>query len=267
MKTRLIVFAAMLVTLLALAACGGSQSSNTEAPAAAPAAATATDTATTEAANAAATEAATEAATLAATEAATVEATPTHDMAAMAPGEVMTATGDMTATGEMSGMAGMGDMGGMNMSPDTAFDIRFIDSMIPHHQGAVAMAQQALEQAEHPEVKQMAQQIIDAQEAEIKQLQDWRSAWYPNAAPTKGMQMDMGSGMNMMEVPGGEQPFDLRFIDAMIPHHQDAIMMAQEAQAKAEHPEVKQMAQQIIAAQQAEIKQLQDWRTAWYPNQ
>ena len=173
----------------------------------------------------------------------------------------------MTATGDMSGMAGMGDMGGMNMSPDTAFDIRFIDSMLPHHQGAVAMAQQALQQAEHPEIKQMAQQIIDAQQAEIKQLQDWRGAWYPNAAATEGMQMDMGSGMNMMEVPAGDQPFDLRFIDAMIPHHQDAIMMAQEAQAKAEHPEVKQMAQQIIAAQQAEIKQLQDWRTAWYPNQ
>ncbi|MFN8467883.1 MAG: DUF305 domain-containing protein [Caldilineaceae bacterium] len=261
MKIRFIVFVAMLVTLLALAACGGSQSSNTEAPATAPAAAT--DTATTVAANAAPAEAA----TVAATEAATVEATPTHDMTAMAPGEVMTGTGDMTATGDMSGMAGMGDMGGMNMSPDTAFDIRFIDSMIPHHQGAVAMAQQALQQAEHPEIKQMAQQIIDAQNAEMKQMQDWRGAWYPNAGATEGMQMDMGNGMNMMEVPAGDQPFDLRFIDAMIPHHQDAIMMAQEAQAKSEHPEVKQMAQQIIAAQQAEIKQLQEWRMAWYPNQ
>lgn len=258
MKTRFIVFVALLATVLALAACGGSQSSTTEAPATAPS----TEAATTAATAAATTEAATEVVATA-----TVEATPTHDMAAMAPGEVMTGTGDITATGDMSGMAGMGDMGGMNMSPDTAFDIRFIDSMLPHHQGAVAMAQQALEQAEHPEIKQMAQEIIDAQQMEIKQLQDWRGTWYPNAAATEGMQMDMGSGMNMMEVPAGDQPFDLRFIDAMIPHHQDAIMMAQEAQAKAEHPDIKQMAQQIIAAQQAEIKQLQEWRTAWYPNQ
>jgi len=246
MKTRFILFDALLAAVLVLAACSGSQSPAAEAPA---------------------TEAATTEATTAATAEATIEATPTHDMAAMATGEVMTGTGDMTVTGDMSGMAGMGDMGGMNMSPDTAFDIRFIDSMLPHHQGAVAMAQQALQQAEHPEIKRMAQQIVDAQQAEIKQLQDWRSAWYPNAAATEGMQMDMGSGMNTIEVPAGDQPFDLRFIDAMIPHHQDAIMMAQEALAKAEHPEVKQMAQAIIAAQQAEVQQLQDWRAAWYPNQ
>jgi hypothetical protein len=90
MKTRLIVFIAMLVTVLALAACGGSQSSTTEAPATAAAPEVATTEATAAATVEAATEVATEVATEAATAAATVEATPTHDMAAMAPGEVMT---------------------------------------------------------------------------------------------------------------------------------------------------------------------------------
>jgi uncharacterized protein (DUF305 family) len=228
MKIRLIVFVVLIAAVMALAACGA------EIPA--------TEAVTTEATAEVTTET---------TAAATTEATPTHDMASMAPGEVMT---------------GSGDMAGMDMSAANAFDLRFIDSMLPHHEGAVAMAQQALQQAEHPEIKKMAQQIIAAQEAEIKQLQDWRAAWYPDVGPTEGMQMDMGSGMSMMEVPAGDQPFDLRFIDSMIPHHQDAIMMAQDALAQAEHAEIKQMAQQIIAAQEAEIKQLQEWRTAWYSN-
>ncbi len=101
---------------------------------------------------------------------------------------------------------------GASAEASQSLDLSFIDAMIPHHEGAIAMAQQALEQAEHDELKQMAQEIISAQEAEIAQLQAWRTAWYPDAAPTAGMGMDMGT----MEVAGGDQPFDLRFIDGKI---------------------------------------------------
>jgi uncharacterized protein (DUF305 family) len=231
MKIRLTTLVLLLMAAVLLAACA------TAAPAAqAPAV-----EATTETAAETATETATEAATEAPEEtaAAEVAATPTHDMASMAPGEVMTDTGAM---GDMAGHEGM------NMDPATAFDLGFIDSMIPHHEGAIAMAQQALEQAEQPEIKALAQEIIDAQQAEIQQLQEWRAAWYADAPPSEGMAMDMGSGMSMMAVPEGEQPFDLRFIDSMIPHHEDAIMMAQEALTQAEHPEIKELAQAIIDA-------------------
>jgi uncharacterized protein (DUF305 family) len=145
---------------------------------------------------------------------------------------------------------------------DQAFDLKFIDSMIPHHEGAIAMAQQALTQAEHAEIKQMAQEIISGQQAEITQMQAWRSAWYPDAAPSGGMGMEMGT----MEVPAGDQPFDLRFIDAMIPHHEGAIAMAQQALTQAQHVEIKDLAQKIVDAQQTESAQLKAWRTAWYPD-
>ena len=52
------------------------------------------------------------------------------------------------------------------------------------------------------------------------------------------------------------QPFDQRFITAMIAHHNGAIEMAREAQTKAEHPEIKQLAEAIIKAQEAEVAQL-----------
>ncbi len=142
------------------------------------------------------------------------------------------------------------------------FDLSFIDSMIEHHEGAIAMAQQALEQAEHEEIRQLAQAIVDAQAAEIAQMREWRDAWYTDAAPSMGMGMEMG----MMEIPEDDQPFDLRFINAMISHHEGAIAMAQEALASAEHEEIRELAQAIIDAQQAEIDQLQGWRAAWYPD-
>lgn len=58
------------------------------------------------------------------------------------------------------------------------FDKAFIEEMIVHHEGAVDMAQQALQQAKHSEIKQMAQDIIDAQTQEIATMRGWLQSWY-----------------------------------------------------------------------------------------
>lgn len=61
---------------------------------------------------------------------------------------------------------------------DKNYDLRFINTMIPHHEGAVKMAKDAQQKAQHAEIKTMAQNIIDSQEKEISQLKAWRKAWY-----------------------------------------------------------------------------------------
>lgn len=58
-----------------------------------------------------------------------------------------------------------------------AFDKAFIEMMIAHHQGAVDMAKQALEQAGHEEIKTLSTAIITAQEKEIAEMQSWYKAW------------------------------------------------------------------------------------------
>ncbi|MDW8405343.1 DUF305 domain-containing protein [Chloroflexus sp.] len=138
---------------------------------------------------------------------------------------------------------------------DAPYDALFIDSMIEHHEGAIAMAQQALQASQDERIRQLAEAIIGAQEAEIAQMRQWRQAWYPDLPPTGGMGMEMGP----MAVPDGDAPFDQRFLAAMIPHHEGAIAMARQALQKAEHAEIKALAQTIIATQAAEIAQMRAW--------
>ncbi len=63
-------------------------------------------------------------------------------------------------------------------NPNVAYDKQYIDAMIRHHQGAIQMAQDAKEKAQHPEVKQLSQSIIDTQQKEIAKLKEWRQKWY-----------------------------------------------------------------------------------------
>lgn len=61
-----------------------------------------------------------------------------------------------------------------------AFDQAFITEMIMHHQGAVEMAQLALTNAKHQEIKDLASAIITAQNKEIADMRAWQKAWYSN---------------------------------------------------------------------------------------
>lgn len=58
------------------------------------------------------------------------------------------------------------------------FDRVFLDDMIVHHEGAVQMSQAALERASHEEIKNLARNIIKAQEEEIAQMKEWRMNWF-----------------------------------------------------------------------------------------
>ena len=62
----------------------------------------------------------------------------------------------------------------------TPFDKEFIEQMIPHHQMAVMMGQMLLNSTNRPEMKQLAQNIIEAQTKEINQMREWHQLWYGN---------------------------------------------------------------------------------------
>lgn len=55
-------------------------------------------------------------------------------------------------------------------------DVAFAQGMIPHHQGAIAMAQVELKYGKDPAMRQLAENIIKAQKSEIRMMHDWLKA-------------------------------------------------------------------------------------------
>jgi uncharacterized protein (DUF305 family) len=170
------------------------------------------------------------------------------------------------------GSMGMGSGGmarEMVMENGKYSDRAFIDAMVPHHQGAIDMAEVALENAEHEEIRSLAEDIVSAQEAEIEELksikeEEFGTSEVPMEMSSQQMQM---MGMMSPQELAKKDPFDKAFINAMIPHHQSAIEMAEVAYEKSENPEIKELAGNIMSDQQREIEQLLQWREAWYPEE
>jgi uncharacterized protein (DUF305 family) len=165
------------------------------------------------------------------------------------------------------------DMGSGGMARQMVIEDRkysdkaFIDAMVPHHQGAVEMARAALENAEHEEIKQLSRNIISTQRDEIEELkaikeQEFGTSEVPMDMSAQEMQM---MGMTDPDALANREPFDKAFIDAMIPHHQSAIEMAQVAYRQSNNPEIKTLAEGIVEAQTQEITQMKGWRQRWYP--
>lgn len=159
-----------------------------------------------------------------------------------------------------------------------SFDQQFIDRMVSHHESAIAMANLAQEHAEHPELKQLAGEVVTTQGSEIARMRKWRQEWFGGqsspamhsgsgtADAEMGQSMTSGT-MDMKDMVDGlrtAQPFDRAFLKAMVPHHGSAIEMAEQAQERAEHPEIKRLADEIVAAQTREIATMESWLRDWY---
>ena len=139
-------------------------------------------------------------------------------------------------------------------------DVLFAQSMIPHHEQAVEMASFALDPAAgaSAEIQALATQIQGAQDPEIELMTGWLEGW--------GQPMDMEGMEGMDDMMSAEDmtslaaltgaEFDTAWTEMMIAHHEGAIAQAQTAKAAASNPDVLLLADQIIAAQQAEIDEM-----------
>ena len=169
-----------------------------------------------------------------------------------------------------------------------AADQRFIVMMIPHHDGAIAMAELAITRATRPQIKALAQQIKTSQTAENAQMRRWYRQWYGTDVPSwtaqgmgrgpgmgaridrPGMGMGMGMGWGMPGMATSldglrtAPDFDRAFIEQMIPHHRMGVMMASHAQWTTQHPELRQLEAAMVRVQSQEIEQMGQWYRQWY---
>ena len=203
------------------------------------------------------------------------------------------------------GHAQMGPMMGqpLDQLSGDEFDKAFLSQMTMHHAMEVMMARPAVANASHPEVKDLAQGIINDQTREIAQMRTWGKDWYgldipdhlammdqmmgqgqsmpgmnPGMAPGMGMPMQGGMpmgqmgdmsmmhNMSMMAMLGQLPPqrLDAVFMSMMIPHHQSATDMAKLVPERAAHQELKDLSKSIIDSQSGEIDKMNSWLATWY---
>jgi uncharacterized protein (DUF305 family) len=142
------------------------------------------------------------------------------------------------------------------------FDRAFIDAMVPHHEAAIEMAREAKEAGlTQPELVKIADNIIATQQSEIDQMLDWREQWFGSNQPgseeaaleTLGVSAaEAGMEHGAMDLSIAED-VDQAFAEMMIDHHEGAIRMGRLAEQRADHDEIRNLAGEIIAAQQREI--------------
>jgi uncharacterized protein (DUF305 family) len=156
-----------------------------------------------------------------------------------------------------------GEQNGHATSTQTAsaasgVDRAFVAAMIPHHESAVEMAQIAQQRGESGFVKQLADDIIRTQNAEIATMRREDGALAKEGAKPGdlGVPEDMRGMDHDISMLEKADPFDPAFLEMMIPHHEGAITMAKAELAKGADPELKQLAQEIITAQQREIDEM-----------
>jgi uncharacterized protein (DUF305 family) len=147
-------------------------------------------------------------------------------------------------------------------------DVAFAQSMIPHHEQAIEMAELAADRAQSSEVRQLAADIEAAQGPEIDQMNAWLDQWGQDATAAGSMDHgDMGHGdtggmmteddLTMLGGADGAE-FDRMFLEMMIEHHEGAVDMARTEQASGENPDAVALAEQVETDQEAEIAKMEE---------
>ena len=145
-------------------------------------------------------------------------------------------------------------------------DVKFLQSMIPHHQQAVQMAEFALDPAvgASQKVVDLATRIQAAQDPEIQTMTTWLKDWgTPTTMDTSGGMSGMGgmdgmmsdADMTTLKAAKGAG-FDKMWLTMMVEHHTGAISMAQSVTAKGKNTDVRALAQMIITGQQSEVVEM-----------
>ena len=137
-------------------------------------------------------------------------------------------------------------------------DVVFLQNMVLHHTQAITMSQSARNQASTAQVKDLAARIEAEQSPQIQQMNSLLTEWgIPAPATTGGTGTTNGVGHGQLPGTVSGAGFDRAFLQMMIVHHQDAVDMSQIELAQASNPATRNLSQQIISADQAQISEMQ----------
>lgn len=138
---------------------------------------------------------------------------------------------------------------------DTLLDLRYLNAMIIHHRGAMLLAAQA-ERSNRTEIRELAKAIQAGEPKLIAELYQWKKEWYSD---TRTVRDPIVARLGDVDVT-----FDLRFLNALIAHHEAGILMTRETRLKSSRSAILDNADAVEAFLTGSGKQLREWRKAWY---
>ncbi len=139
---------------------------------------------------------------------------------------------------------------------DRKFDLRYINAMIAHHRGAVLLAEQMGKNTTRPEMKSLSENILKDEPVAIDQLYKWKKDWYNDTKIVKDPKV-----ANLGPV---DDKSDLRFLNAIIYHHEQGIKMTKETHIKSSRVEILNNADAVEAFLTGGIETLKNLRKTWY---
>lgn len=138
---------------------------------------------------------------------------------------------------------------------DRLVDLRYLNAMAAHHRGAMLLAEQA-EQSQRPEIQSLAAAIQRDEPKLIDELYQWKKEWYRDTRTVRDpLPARLGSY---------DDKLDLRFLNALIAHHEAGILMTQEIRTKSSRAEVLNNADAVENFLKTTGVMLKEWRKAWY---
>lgn len=144
----------------------------------------------------------------------------------------------------------------MDLGPaDKWVDLRYVNEMIAHHRGAMLVAEQATV-SQRPEVANLAKAILADEPAAIAELYAWKKEWFNDTRPVQDPVVP--------KLGTYDETFDLRFLNTVIAHHQNGIMMTKDIRVKSSRAEVLNNADAVEKFLSGGVDMLSDWRKAWY---
>lgn len=139
---------------------------------------------------------------------------------------------------------------------DRNLDLRYLNAMAAHHRGAMLVAEQAQAQSGRQEIQALSADILANEPKLIEELYGWKRAWYDDSSVVRDPAVP-----NLGTYDG---KFDLRFLNAVISHHEVGIEMTKEARMKSSRAEVLDNADAVEAFLAGSLETLKKWRMDWY---
>lgn len=139
---------------------------------------------------------------------------------------------------------------------DRFVDLRYINQMAVHHRGAILLAQQIADKTQRQEIKKLAADIQNGEPKLIEELYSWKKDWYnDDRKVTDPIVANLGQK---------DEKIDLRFLNALIAHHEAGIEMTAEIRTKSSRSEVLNNADAVEGFLKNSIITLKDWREQWF---